>query len=151
MNTYIRKIKKNSKALSPVVASIILIAVTVAVSVVVAAWMGGMTIGLMGSTEQATVTNVALSYTGSGSSCTGTEVVSIKNTGSATVTISSATIDGKSATIGSTTTIAKGTSADITLTTTSTTAPFADGAQYIIKMQTAKGNAITYTATYTTP
>ncbi len=48
MNTYLRKIKKNSKALSPVVASIILIAVTVAVSVVVAAWMGGMTIGFHG-------------------------------------------------------------------------------------------------------
>ncbi len=58
MNTYIRKLKKNSKALSPVVASIILIAVTVAVSVVVAAWMGGMSIGLMGNAEQVTVTNV---------------------------------------------------------------------------------------------
>ena len=154
MNTYIRKIKKNSKALSPVVASIILIAVTVAVSVVVAAWMGGMTIGLMGSTEQASVTNVALSNVGSGP-YTGTAVVSIKNTGSATVTISSATIDGKSAAIGSTTTIAKGTSADIALTTptsgTVANAPFADGAQYIIKMQTAKGNSITYTATYTAP
>ena len=56
---YIRKFKKSTKALSPVVASIILIAVTVAVSVVVAAWMGGMTIGLMGSAEQVSVTNVA--------------------------------------------------------------------------------------------
>ena len=55
---YIRKFKKNSKALSPVVASIILIAVTVAVSVVVAAWMGGMTIGLMGNAEQASITNI---------------------------------------------------------------------------------------------
>ena len=55
---YIRKFKKNSKALSPVVASIILIAVTVAVSVVVAAWMGGTTIGLMGNAEQATITNL---------------------------------------------------------------------------------------------
>ena len=60
MNTYIRKIKKNSKALSPVVASIIFIAVTVAVSVVVAAWMGGMTIGLMGNAEQVSVTNVSI-------------------------------------------------------------------------------------------
>jgi archaeal type IV pilus assembly protein PilA len=158
MNTYIRKMKKNSKALSPVVASIILIAVTVAVSVVVAAWMGGMTIGLMGSTEQATVTNVALSNGGSTGAYTGTAVVSIKNTGSATVTISSATIDGKAATVGATTTtIAKGTSADITLTiptstgTALTAAPFVDGAQYVIKMQTAKGNTITYTATYTAP
>jgi flagellin-like protein len=50
MNTF-NKIGKNAKALSPVVASIILIAVTVAVSVVVAAWMGGMSIGLMGNAE----------------------------------------------------------------------------------------------------
>ena len=57
---YIRKIKKNAKALSPVIASIILIAVTVAVSVVVAAWMGGMTIGLMGNAENASITNVHL-------------------------------------------------------------------------------------------
>ncbi len=54
-----RKFRKNAKALSPVVASIILIAVTVAVSVVVAAWMGGMTIGLMGNAEQVSITNVA--------------------------------------------------------------------------------------------
>ncbi len=59
MNTYLRKIKKNSKALSPVIASIILIAVTVAVSVVVAAWMGGMTIGFMGNAEQVSITNIA--------------------------------------------------------------------------------------------
>ena len=76
MNTYLRKIKKNSKALSPVVASIILIAVTVAVSVVVAAWMGGMTIGLMGNAEQATITNIGFSDTGpllTTLSCNGSE------------------------------------------------------------------------------
>ena len=58
-----RTIKKNAKALSPVVASIILIAVTVAVSVVVAAWMGGMSVGLMGNAEQATITNLAFNNT----------------------------------------------------------------------------------------
>ena len=57
-NKLYRKFKKNSKGLSPVVASIILIAVTVAVSVVVAAWMGGMTIGLMGNAEQVSITNL---------------------------------------------------------------------------------------------
>ncbi|MGQ9565095.1 MAG: archaellin/type IV pilin N-terminal domain-containing protein, partial [Candidatus Bathyarchaeales archaeon] len=35
-----RKLFKSRKALSPVVAAIILIAVTVAVSIAVAAWMG---------------------------------------------------------------------------------------------------------------
>ena len=78
-----RKFKKNAKALSPVVASIILIAVTVAVSVVVAAWMGGMTIGLMGNAEQASITNVAFTNTGTHTNAT---VVTVQNTGSATVT-----------------------------------------------------------------
>ena len=56
-----RKFKNHAKALSPVIATIILIAVTVAVSVVVAAWMGALTIGFMGNSEQAKVTNVVLS------------------------------------------------------------------------------------------
>jgi flagellin-like protein len=38
-----KKLWKNVKALSPVVAAIILIAVTVAVSIAVAAWMGALT------------------------------------------------------------------------------------------------------------
>ena len=52
---FVRKMKKlqhNAKALSPVVASIILIAVTVAVSIAVAAWMGGLSSSFM-QTEQA--------------------------------------------------------------------------------------------------
>jgi flagellin-like protein len=48
------KILKCKKALSPVVASIILIAVTVAVSIAVAAWMGALTFSFMG-TEQLTI------------------------------------------------------------------------------------------------
>jgi len=45
------KILKSKKALSPVVASIILIAVTVAVSIAVAAWMGALTFSFMGTEE----------------------------------------------------------------------------------------------------
>jgi flagellin-like protein len=46
------KILKNRKALSPVVASIILIAVTVAVSIAVAAWMGALSFSFMSGGEQ---------------------------------------------------------------------------------------------------
>jgi len=46
------KMLKSTKALSPVVASIILIAVTVAVSIAVAAWMGALSFSFMGSGEQ---------------------------------------------------------------------------------------------------
>jgi archaeal type IV pilus assembly protein PilA len=147
MNYYMRKFKKNTKALSPVVASIILIAVTVAVSVVVAAWMGGMTIGLMGNAEQGSMTNAVLTSPN-------IATVDVQNRGSASLTVSSATIDGHTAAITNTTgsapwVIAKGASSPLTLTAAGVT--FVDGAQYLIKLQTAKGNTITYTATYTAP
>ena len=78
MNKTLRKIRHDAKALSPVVASIILIAVTVAVSIAVAAWMGGMTVGFMGSSS-VTVTNVAFA-----SGTTNNMVLSLKNTGTKT-------------------------------------------------------------------
>ena len=46
------KMLKSKKALSPVVASIILVAVTVAVSLAVAVWMGALTGGFMSSGEK---------------------------------------------------------------------------------------------------
>ncbi len=48
---------RSRKALSPVVASIILIAVTVAVSIAVAAWMGALTFSFT-ATEQINITNM---------------------------------------------------------------------------------------------
>jgi flagellin-like protein len=56
------KILKCKKALSPVVASIILIAVTVAVSIAVAAWMGALTFSFMG-TEQLTISKITWTST----------------------------------------------------------------------------------------
>jgi flagellin-like protein len=157
-NKIIRKFKKNSKGLSPVVASIILIAVTVAVSVVVAAWMGGMTIGLMGNAEQVSVTNYAFDPADAK-----IVTIDVRNTGTATVTLSSATIDGTAtaidlaptptpsgtpaptidpATIGN---IGKGETVSFTLTATH---DFSPGAQYSIKLVTAKGTTVPYTITY---
>ena len=152
MNTYIRKLKKNSKALSPVVASIILIAVTVAVSVVVAAWMGGMTIGLMGNAEQVSITNYSFDTAGT------TVTIDVRNTGTASVTLSSATIDGTAVTVitpvdpSTDTNIAKGTTGTYSLAMPVTVANpdgvFSAGAQYSIKLVTAKGTTIPYTITY---
>jgi flagellin-like protein len=88
----LRKIRKNAKALSPVVASIILIAVTVAVSIAVAAWMGALTVGFMGSSS-ITVTNVA--FTGDGATIT----LTLKNTGTKAVTISQAKVNNLATTI----------------------------------------------------
>ena len=46
-----KKLWRSRKALSPVIAAIILIAVTVAVSIAVAAWMGALTFTWMGTEE----------------------------------------------------------------------------------------------------
>jgi flagellin-like protein len=81
-----KKFRKSRKALSPVVASIILIAVTVAVSIAVAAWMGALTINFMG-TEEVKITNVK--FVG------GTAInVTLTNTGTTDVTISEAWVNG---------------------------------------------------------
>jgi flagellin-like protein len=138
------KFRKHAKALSPVIATIILIAVTVAVSVVVAAWMGALTIGFMGRSEQVSITNTVLTNSGGNAVAT----LTVQNTGSASVTISGATIDGNTVTITSVTPtpIAKGTSSTVVLTYTGTT--FVNTAQYTIKLMTAKGNTIATQANY---
>ena len=141
-----RKFKKNAKALSPVIATIILIAVTVAVSVVVAAWMGALTIGFMGNAEQASITNAV--YVNS------TAVnITVQNTGSAKVTINSVTIDGNATTTNPATpfNVAKGTSATVTIAFSGANDQFTNSAQYTIKLQTAKGNTNAYTYTYSGP
>ena len=146
-----RKFRKNAKALSPVIATIILIAVTVAVSVVVAAWMGALTIGFMGNSEQASITNVVLTDVAT----TGCEnaTITVQNTGSATVTITSATIDSSAAQLlnsagkqVASVAIPKGSSVTFGI---GATGQFVNTAQYTIKLMTAKGNTVTTQATYT--
>jgi flagellin-like protein len=77
------KILKCRKALSPVVASIILIAVTVAVSIAVAAWMGALTFTFMG-TEQLTIPKITWTWGAAGSR---SFTIYVNNTGTKDVTI----------------------------------------------------------------
>ena len=85
------KILKCKKALSPVVASIILIAVTVAVSIAVAAWMGALTFTFM-KTEQLEIQGCVFV-----SSPTKGFNMTVQNTGTADLTVDKAKI-GLSAT-----------------------------------------------------
>ncbi len=151
MNTYLRKIKKNSKALSPVIASIILIAVTVAVSVVVAAWMGGMTIGFMGNAEQVSITNIAF-VPGDGTTKDQLEIM-VTNSGSTPATISKAFINGAAVadtdmTVIPSGAIAKSSSATITLNLDAGTLADNAGTAYQVKLITQKGTSVVNTATY---
>ncbi len=129
--------RKNAKALSPVVASIILIAVTVAVSIAVAAWMGALVVGNM-NTEEVKITNVEFV---SGTQAT----LTIRNTGSSAVVLTNAYV-------GTTEDITTG-ALPITLgpnnaTTLDVTGVYTSGQAYQFKLISSKGNSFVYTATY---
>jgi flagellin-like protein len=138
------KILKNAKALSPVVASIILIAVTVAVSIAVAAWMGALSFNFT-NTEQMTYTT----YTWN-SPAAGNFNFTIKNTGATGLTIADVRVDGNSPTA----LYYKTTGAWTTFTPTTTTvsldkgltaqfcvnSTYTPGVQYEFTVITAKGN-----------
>lgn len=127
--------RKSRKALSPVVASIILIAVTVAVSIAVAAWMGSMTTGFM-ATEELKITNVAFD--------SNTATIYVRNTGSTTITISEVYINNQ---IISNPTIVSASLAPNGNTTITVTGDFEDGTSYQFKIVTSKGNPFVYVAT----
>jgi len=79
-----KKLWRSRKALSPVIAAIILIAVTVAVSIAVAAWMGALTFTFMGY-EDISITEVTWNWTELPGSRTIDIVIS--NTGTKDVTV----------------------------------------------------------------
>jgi flagellin-like protein len=137
-----KKLLKSKKALSPVVAAIILIAVTVAVSIAVAAWMGALTFTFM-KTEELKITGVTFqSSTEATIACT--------NTGADTLTVTAVTLDDAStdvvyvAAFGGDGSLAKGASGSIEVTTASN---MTSGAKYTFAVLTAGGNKYTYTTT----
>jgi archaeal type IV pilus assembly protein PilA len=136
MNT-IRKIRKNAKALSPVVASIILIAVTVAVSIAVAAWMGALVVGQM-STEEVKITNIAFKANYQAIN------VTLRNTGSTSVTITEIRVGTGDNLLLADVAISPNTQevADVTLASN-----WLPGYAYQIKAISSKGNTFVYTAT----
>jgi flagellin-like protein len=79
-----KKLLKSKKALSPVIAAIILIAVTVAVSIAVAVWMGTITFTFM-ETRELQITDVQ--FVGTTGNATNTIMLSVTNHGSGKVTV----------------------------------------------------------------
>jgi flagellin-like protein len=133
------KILKSKKALSPVVASIILIAVTVAVSIAVAAWMGALTFTFT-TTEELKITSVAWDIS------KGNFTVTTRNTGPATLSVTAFYIDDVDYTSAITSPtmpkdITKGSTQDFDVTFT-----FVSGNKYTIAFLTQSGNKYEYTA-----
>ena len=130
------KILKSKKALSPVVASIILIAVTVAVSIAVAAWMGALTFNFM-ATEQLKITNVQFLGTSA------TVNVTMQNTGTTPVIITEIHVNNNAT--------ASWSGSQTIPANNQTIIGFGyawiSGYQYYIEARSQKGNQFTYTAT----
>jgi len=141
-----KKLLKSKKALSPVVAAIILIAVTVAVSIAVAAWMGSLTFTFM-ETEELKITSIEFT---SATALNDTITVNVLNTGTTDVTITTAvTVTGYGVTggdIADTVTVGKG---DVKTFNVTLTAPeeWSEGRTYSVELLSTKGNKFTYTDT----
>jgi len=133
------KILKSKKALSPVVASIILIAVTVAVSIAVAAWMGALTFTFT-ATEQVQITDLEFDDTDK------TFInATVRNTGTSPVTIIEGWVNGAKETLSQFTVPANG----VMEVTVGLTPPkeWANGNVYEVKLVSSKGNAFLRTET----
>jgi flagellin-like protein len=128
---------RSRRALSPVVASIILIAVTVAVSIAVAAWMGALTFNFM-ATEQLKITNV--SFTAGG-----TVTISTSNTGTSPITITDIHVNNVATNVTAASLLFPANSQNTTVILM--TPAWSQGAQYEVEMRSSKGNQFTYTAT----
>lgn len=125
-----RKLFKSRKALSPVVAAIILIAVTVAVSIAVAAWMGALTFSFT-ATEQVSITNLQFLNNN-------TIRVTMRNSGTTPVTINEAWVNNvQQSTTNPTlpTTVSANSVAYLNITYT-----YTNGDNYEVKLVSSKGN-----------
>jgi flagellin-like protein len=134
-----KKFRKSRKALSPVVASIILIAVTVAVSIAVAAWMGALSIGFM-ATEQISITNCQ--FTETGTDLHDTITLTVSNTGTSNVEITSATVNGVNADLTAPVTVLANSEGTDVVVEYGWTSAYS----YQIRLMSSKGNYFPYNA-----
>ena len=141
-----RKLWRSRKALSPVIAAIILIAVTVAVSIAVAAWMGALSFTFM-ATEQISFTGISWTEDVSGNItlCN----LEVKNSGTSILTIGKVKVNNVDTTwtleeVGADNTLEPNEEVTLNISPPGT---YARGGNYAFTVVTAKNNAFgPYTA-----
>jgi flagellin-like protein len=129
---------KSRKALSPVVASIILIAVAVALSIAVGAWTGALTFGFT-STEQLRISSMTFDIPSN------TITVSVKNPGASVVTVNEAWVNNVKQ--NSTNPVLPETvTANSEMVLNITLSSLKEGYNYQVGLVSSKGNKFLYTA-----
>jgi flagellin-like protein len=140
-----KSFRRSVKALSPVVASIILIAVTVAVSIAVAVWMGALSTGFM-ATEQVSITNVQWDSTTPYTWV----AITVNNTATTSVVLNDFFVNNvQQATFNAGQTLPYSIPANTgyVINATVTTPALISGNNYALKVVSAKGNPFSYPAT----
>jgi len=132
-----RKLFKSRKALSPVVAAIILIAVTVAVSIAVAAWMGALTFTFM-KTEELKITS--MTFGGTSGVANNTIILSIRNSGTSKVTVTESRINDVGKTFGGTAAYDAGATGTITVYMGANS--WSTGNKYKVSLLSATGTTV---------
>ncbi|MDH5734386.1 MAG: hypothetical protein OEY88_11500 [Candidatus Bathyarchaeota archaeon] len=143
-----RKLWRSRKALSPVIAAIILIAVTVAVSIAVAAWMGALSFTFM-ATEQISFTGIDWYEDGVSGNITLCNL-KVKNSGTSILTIETVKVNNVEVTgwaLTSTVTLDPNMDVTLDIPPPGTATYYARGGNYAFTVVTAKNNAFgPYTA-----
>jgi len=141
----IGKFRVSKKAVSPVIATLLMIAVAVAASVIVYVWSAGLLGTLMGgggSQVKEQLIIEAYSWP-SGSDLT----LNVRNTGSSSVIVDKVYVGGISGTPGGTLTIDPGGSQPVTVTNLGALSPVL-GTAYTIKIVTKTGGVFSYSCIY---
>lgn len=133
----IGKFRVRRKALSPVIATLLMVAIAVAAAIITYVWSMGLLGGLMGTGGQQTKEQLILEAY----NWTGTDLrFVLRNVGSSSVTVAAVYLEG-GAQITSTTAVAVGATAPLTITNPS---GFVAGASYVLKVVTTTGATFTY-------
>jgi flagellin-like protein len=132
------KLRVNGRAVSPVIATLLMIAIAVAAAILVYVWSMGLVGTLQGTGGQQTREQLIVeAYNAIGDTWT----LYIRNVGPTTSTIAAVYVEGTPVTVSGDTILTPGASGTVTLSNLPTTNP---GAAYTVKVVTTSGAVFSY-------
>jgi len=135
----IGRFKFSKRAVSPVIATLLMIAIAVAASIIVYVWSIGLLGGLMGSGGSQTKEQLIMEAYNWATPAT--LVFTLRNVGSAPVTVASVYLGGNALTTGASTAIAIGSSQQFSLSVSGSYTP---GAAYTLKVVSTTGGVFAF-------
>jgi len=138
----IGKFRVRRKALSPVIATLLMVAIAVAAAIITYVWSMGLLGGLMGTGGAQTKEQLIIEvYNWK----TGTLNYTVRNVGSANVEIAATYLEGVAQTVTGDTIISVGSSKGQSFTPTGV-GTLSEGASYVLKLVTKTGATFTFSA-----